>query len=292
MTLIHIIAPFVNANGGDWRAIDMYIELHNRAEVHLWSQNPVHPDLASYPIEIVNPYQGKAPHGGTLYISGTATAVGHWYEQATFERVVLIHNLYDQDIFYRAMHRLSLNGSRKIDIAYASKMVQDSIGLPGELQYPIPSLERFKPVRRTSHDHNRPFTVGRISADKISKHHYQDISLYRLLAAQSTHIKIIGGTCLKPWLDGEPNIELLPTIPQHMVPSMLNSFDCFYYRVCNNVKEAFGIVIAEAILSGLPVVCYNEGGYTEFIKGKKNGFLFESNKEAINFINEIKSAST
>jgi glycosyltransferase involved in cell wall biosynthesis len=291
MTVIHIIAPFINANGGDWRAIEMYMELCKQAEVHLWSQNPVHSELASYPIEVIQPYQGKAPFGGTLYICGTATAVGHWYEQATFERIVLIHNLCDQDIFYRSMHRLSINGSRHIEIAYASKMVQDSIGLPGEILYPMPHPDRFKPLARTR-DENQPFTIGRISTDKISKHHYQDIPLYKQLSAQGIHIKIVGGTCLKPWLDGEPNIELLPIIPQGMVPAMLNTFDCFYYRVSSNVKEAFGIVIAEAFLSGLPVVCYNEGGYTEFIKGKKNGFLFESNKEAIDTINQIRSAST
>lgn len=291
MTAIHILAPFINANGGDWHAIDLSLKLGERAEVQLWSQNPVHPDLAGYPIRIIQPYQGEAPFGGTLYICGTATAVGHWYEHASFERTVLIHNLCDQDVFYRSMHRLSHNGARPIEIAYASEMVRDSIGLPGEILYPIPHPQRFKPLPRDG-GKNQAFTIGRISTDRIGKHHYQDIPLYRQLAAQGNHIRIVGGTCLRPWLGKQPNIELLPTISQRDVPAMLNSLDCFFYRVCGSVKEAFGIIVAEALLSDLPLVCYNEGGYTEFIKDKKNSFLFTTNQEAIAIINQIKSADT
>jgi len=290
MTLIHIIAPFINANGGDWRAIDMYLSLSSQAEVHLWSQNPVHSDLSSYPIETIKPYQGKSPSGGTLYICGTATAVGHWYEQATFERIILIHNLYDQDVFYRSMHRLNMNGTRKVDIAYVSQMLADSIGLPGDIYQHVANADRFKPLPRKKREREK-FTVGRISSDNVSKHHYQDIPLYKALAAQGMQIKIVGGTCLKPWLDKIPNIELMPTIPQKHVPQMLSIFDCFFYRVCSNVKEASGNVVVEAFLCGLPVVCYNEGGYTEFIRNKKNGFLFNTNTEAIDIINNIRLES-
>lgn len=288
MQAIHIVAPFLNANGGDWRAIDMYLSMRKSADVHLWSQNTVHPDLIDYPIQVIKPYQGIYPSEGMLYICGTSTAIGHWYELAKFECIKLIHNLYNQDIFYRAMNRLELNGSRQVEVAYASKMIQDSIGLPGEILYPIPHPDRFKPILKCN-EHASGFTIGRISTDNISKHHYLDIPLYKHLAAEGVKIKIVGGTCLEPWLYGHENIQLLPTIPNQEVPAMLNTFDCFIYRVSSHLKEPFGIVVAEAILSGLPVVCYNEGGYTEFVKGKKNSFLFESNTEAIFLINQIKS---
>ncbi|MDZ4099895.1 MAG: glycosyltransferase [Methylophilaceae bacterium] len=288
MPPIHIIAPFLNANGGDWRAIDMYLELRKNNEVYLWSQNQVHKSMRQYPIRLVEPYKAIYPREGTLYVCGTATAIGHWYEASTFSRIVLIHNLYDQDIFYRAMHRLSLNGSRQIDIAYASELVKSSIGLPGEILYPLPHHERFTPLPRKS-SKDVQFTLGRISSDDIRKHHFLDIPLYKELSNNGIHIKIIGGTCLAPWLGKDKNIELLTTIPNHEVPEMLSTFDCFFYRVSSHWKEAFGIVVAEAILSGLPVVCYNEGGYTEFIKGKKNGFLFETNAEAIDIVFSLKS---
>lgn len=286
MPTIHIIAPFLNANGGDWRAIDMYLELRKGSTVHLWSQNQVHKDMSDYPIQVIEPYKGIYPKDGTLYICGTTTLIGHWYEASKFSRIILIHNLYDQDVFYRAMNRLTLHGTRAVDIAYASRLVKDSIGLPGDILYPIPHPERFKPKIRNSKKKG-PFTIGRISSDNIRKHHYLDIPLYKQLANNGMQIRIVGGTCLSPWLGKHSNIELLPTIPNTQVADTLSTFDCFFYRVSGQWKEAFGIVVAEAILSDLPVVCYNEGGYTEFVQDKKNGFLFESNEEAISIINSL-----
>lgn len=286
METIHIIAPFINANGGDWRAIDMYLTLRDTAQVHLWCTNTPHSSLVLYPIRQLRPYQGEAPIDGTLIISGTSTAVGSWYDAGRFHRVVLIHNLYDQSLFYNSMHRLSRSGKHQVEIAYASQMIKETIGLPGEILHPLPNPDRFKPVKSRQ---DRRFTVGRISSDKIGKHHYRDIELYRRLATYDIKIKIVGGTSLAPWLSDCPNVELLPCIPQDEVPEMLSSFDCFYYRVSSHLKEAFGIVVAEAVASGLPVVCYDEGGYTEIVSGYEKGFLFETNEEALNQILKIKS---
>lgn len=289
MAVVHILAPFINANGGDWRAIDMYLELRHSHEVYLWSQQTPHRNLADYPIQEIKPYKGNSPAYGTLYISGSATAVGHWYDQTIFDRIILIHNLCDQEVFYRNMHRLTLGGKRHVEIQYASKMVKDSIGLEGEIAYPTPNPERFKPVSRLQKTANSVFTVGRISSDRISKHHFQDIALYRQLANQGIRVQVIGGTCLMPWLSGEQMIDLLPGIEQSEVPAFLALLDCFYYRVSSHMKEAFGIVVAEAMAVGLPVVCYDEGGYTEIVSGYEKGFLFKTNQEALETINTIRS---
>ncbi len=289
MKTIHIVAPFINANGGDWRAIDMYLKLCGDSQVYLWSHKSPHPSLANYPIQIIKPYQGKAPNGGTLYISGSATTIGNWYDASRFEHVILIHNLFDQSMFCNSMHRLTKAGNRNVEIAYASRMIKQSIGLPGEILHPIPHPQRFRPAPNKAENHR--FTIGRISSDQISKHHYRDIELYRSLAAYDVKITIVGGTCLAPWLGECPNVELLPCIPQHEVPEMLATFDCFFYRVSSHLKEAFGIVVAEAISSGLPVVCYDEGGYTEIVQDYEKGFLFTTNQEAMDFILRLKSTS-
>jgi glycosyltransferase involved in cell wall biosynthesis len=44
------------------------------------------------------------------------------------------------------------------------------------------------------------------------------------------------------------------------------------------------MVVAEAALSGLPVVAYDEGGYCEWLRDKANTFLFRSNAEAVDYI--------
>lgn len=291
MAATHIIAPFLHANGGDWQAIDLYLHLRESTEaVHLWAAQAPHPALRCYPIREIRPYQQQAPQDGTLYIVGATTPIGHWYAKGKFDRVVLMHNLFGQEVFYRCMQRLNAMQPRQIEICYASQLVKDSIGLPGEVRHPLPHAGRFSPHTAAATSKHRPFTVGRISRDVKTKHHPRDISLYRELADRGIHIRIVGGTCLAPWLADTPNIELLPEIAQHEVPAMLASFDCFFYRVTSQTREAFGMVVAEAALSGMPVVAYDEGGYSEWLRDKANGFLFRSNAEAVDKILDMQNS--
>jgi glycosyltransferase involved in cell wall biosynthesis len=51
---------------------------------------------------------------------------------------------------------------------------------------------------------------------------------------------------------------------------LLNISDAY---VSSSHHEGFGIVFLEAMASGLPIVCYDEGGQTEFLLDQKTGFL-------------------
>jgi glycosyltransferase involved in cell wall biosynthesis len=287
---IHIIAPFVYANGGDWRAIDFYLEYSKTNHVTLWSHQTPNKELkATYAIQEIKPYSGLSPNLGTLIICGAQTHIGQWYEQAQFEKVILYHNLISPTVLYKALHRLTLNGTREVEIIYVSELVKNMSGLAGKVRYHIPSAERFNPQPNTHYNQNRPFTVGRISTDSLSKHHHSDIDVYKSLVNSDIKVRIIGGTCLRPWLKDEPNISLLPTIAQTEVATAYNELDCFYYRVASTVKEASGNVVLEAMLSGLPVVCHRSGGYTELIQHGVNGFIFDTANEAIEIINRLKN---
>lgn len=292
---IHIIAPFVYANGGDWQAIDFYLEYSKSNPVALWSHQTPNKELKStYPIQEIKPYHGlspnlSSPNLGTLIICGTQTHIGQWYEHARFEKVILYHNLISPAVLYKALHRLTLNGTREVEVIYVSELVKKMAGLAGEVRYHIPSIERFNPQPNTHYNENRPFTVGRISTDSLSKHHHSDIGVYKSLLNSGTKVRIIGGTCLKPWLKDAPNISLLATIAQAEVASAYNELDCFYYRVASTVKEAYGFVIVEAMLSGLPVVCHRSGGYAELIQHGVNGFIFDTANEAIEIINHLRN---
>lgn len=287
---IHIIAPFLLANGGDWHAIDLYLQYSKSHLVTLWSQQPAHPDLRSkYPIQEIKPYRGQTPNLGTLIICGARTEIGRWYENAHFEKVILIHNLLSPSALYKSLNRLTLNGERQIEINYMSELVKRFAGLTGEVTYHIPPIERFKPKVKVVSDQATTFTVGRISSDVLSKHHHSDPKVYQTLADLDIQVRVIGGTCLTPWLNHHPNINLLPVVPQSEMAAAYGELDCFYYRVPSSVKEAYGLVVIEAMLSGLPVVCHRDGGYAEVIQHGVNGFIFDSADEAIEIITTLKN---
>lgn len=97
----------------------------------------------------------------------------------------------------------------------------------------------------------------------------------------------MGGTCLRRKLSGVGAIELLPECSLDAA-QFLQGLDCFYYRSSNRFIEAAGRVVAEAMACGLPVVCYRQGGYREWIEHGKSGFLFDTDEEAYEIIIRLK----
>lgn len=286
--LIHIIAPFVLGNGGDWHAIDLYLQYSKTHQVMLWSHHPPLPALkAEYPIQQIKPYSGQVPSNGILIISGARTEIGSWFEVGNYDHIIMLHNLLSPVVLYKALNRLT-GRSRSIEIVYVSDMVKRFSGLPGRVVYHIPPRERFQPKPRTS-DQARPFTIGRTSTDTLTKHHFSDMNIYRSLAKEGVKIRIVGGTCLTPWLNDESLISLLPVVKQSQLADVYNDIDCFYYRVPKTIKDAFPIVVMEAMLSGLPVVCHRDVGSVEVIKHGINGFVFDSPEEALAIIRSLKN---
>ena len=92
-------------------------------------------------------------------------------------------------------------------------------------------------------------------------------------------VRVMGGVSLSASCDRHPDVELLPA---GAVPSatFLSSLDAFYYRTHPSYFEAFGRVVLEAMLCGLPVVAEARGGYARHIRDGENGFLFDDPREA------------
>lgn len=67
--------------------------------------------------------------------------------------------------------------------------------------------------------------------------------------------------------------------------SFIKSLDIYYYD--STLKEGASIAILEALACGIPVICRPRGGNKELIINKKNGFLFESQREAISAMKDM-----
>ena len=129
--------------------------------------------------------------------------------------------------------------------------------------------------------------VGRLSRDIPEKHHPDDPALYRCLATTGMLVRVMGGQSLAPAIGQVDGIELLPECSQDAA-EFLRGLDCFVYRTADHLTEAFGRVVIEAMACGLPVVCHRHGGYTEVIESGQNGFLFETDAEALAVIRRLR----
>jgi len=277
------------------RAVKLFDELNNHCKVSLWTQYKVSSGVAEkYPVRQIVPERFEFPKTGTFVVAGSYFSIKSWIRYADPQRVILIHN---SDMtpreFRRKLRQLSNKGflrRRKVEVVYASEFTKRSVNYPGIVQASLIDIDRFtpsvsKPPGSTSADY---FTVGRLSRAEPEKHHPDDPALYRLLADHGCRVRIMGATpSLKADLGSLESIALLPEYAQE-APLFLQGLDCFFYRTSEEWLEPSGRVITEAMACGLPVVCHNRGGYVEIIDHGRNGFLFDTQQEALEILLRLK----
>jgi glycosyltransferase involved in cell wall biosynthesis len=160
---------------------------------------------------------------------------------------------------------------------------------PGSVEVSPIDINRFVPSANKPSDSKADgFTIGRLSRAAREKHHPADPALYRMLVKHGFRIKIMGATpSLISKLGHSKSVTLLP--PDTYEPHVfLQSLDCFFYRTSIEWLEPWGRVITEAMACGLPVVCHNRGGYVDLIDHGRNGFLFDTQQEALDILLRLK----
>jgi len=275
---VHLVNPLWDATGGaDQRTVDTWKLLRGHADVRVWSEYRPDPRLARIcPVERIEPWRWRFPHGGTLVFVGTYFRVGHWVRLAAPARTIVLYNTHQPERLARNLARIRSAGPEP-EVVYTSRALRGMHGGAGTvLESPI-DVRRFRPV--TVARKRRPFTVGRLSRDLRSKHHAEDPALWRALAEAGCHVRVLGGTCLAPELSGIPGIELLPAGAED--PAMfLRTLDCFVYRTSESWFEAYGRVVIEAMATALPVVASPRGGYVQHLREDVNALLFADTAEA------------
>jgi glycosyltransferase involved in cell wall biosynthesis len=77
-------------------------------------------------------------------------------------------------------------------------------------------------------------------------------------------------------LNLQNDARLIGRVTEELKFQYLNASDIY---VSTAMHEGFGIVFLEAMECGLPVVCYNRGGQTDFLKNGETGYLVELNNK-------------
>jgi glycosyltransferase involved in cell wall biosynthesis len=289
---IHLVNPLWDAHGGaDLRTVDLYRLLGDDQPVRLWSEYCVDRAFRSLDVQTIWPW--RHPRGGTVVLVGVYFRNGAWLRRADARQIVVVYNTDQPDRLLKTLRRI---GDRPTKIVYASEALRESTQrdprfgsldrrlIDGVVLESFVEPTAFDAVfHDRSRDGHRPrgdrFTVGRLSRDNPRKHHPSDSPFFTELAGRGMQVRVMGGATALSALRGSPNVDILPcgALPS---AAFLSSLDAFYYRTHPSYFEAFGRVVLEAMLCGIPVVAEGRGGYAEHIRHGENGFLFDDQREA------------
>lgn len=122
-------------------------------------------------------------------------------------------------------------------------------------------------------------TVGRLVARKGVD---QLIQVMEHLKQDNVHLLVMGtgpqGDALKEEASKrqvQDNVHFLGYIEEDDKFRILKMSDIY---VSTSQHEGFGIVFLEAMASGLPIICYNHGGQTDFLTDNETGHVVELNE--------------
>ena len=290
---IHLINPLQSYTGAPLRTLHLFGELKKHREVFLWSEREVPSEIAEiYAVKRIVPERFEFPKTGTFVIV-SAQSLGPWIRYADPRRIILVHNSSNMRPrkFRQRLYHISNKGRRKVEVVYASELTKRRVGNGlGLVEPSLIDIDRFVPSasKKASDSASAGFTVGRLSSDLPHKHHPNDPALYRQLVDHGCHVRIMGASpSLKAELSGLEAVTLLPMYAQE-AHLFLQGLDCFFYRTSENYLEAWGRVITEAMACGLAVVCHKRGGFAETIEDGRNGFLFDTQQEALEILLTLK----
>lgn len=292
---LHLLGRFNDFyTGAERELLDLQRLVAGRRPVALWSEAAPHRSYSGRGITTVQPFSHRFPKDGLLLIGGVHVRPGVWLKYTRFERIIVFYNLASHALLFSLIDSIREATGLEPELLFASHMLQQSVGLPGRVSRSLMDLQAFLEVAQARHGapvqlSPRPFVVGRVSRDALDKHHPDDPALYRMLASRGMKVRIMGGTCLAPALDGVDGIELLPAGAEP-VADFYASLDVFFYRTGVSV-EAYGRVVAEAMASGLPVVAHRRGGYVEIVEDGRNGFLIDTQEQACDALMQLQASA-
>ena len=141
------------------------------------------------------------------------------------------------------------------------------------------SPDKYDSLLRVLNGWERKFVllhVGRLAAEKGVHRILEAFAVARaLLPAGRVHLVIAGGGPEEPALRraAPPDVTFLGVLDRERVlPQLYASVDAF---VLTSLTETLGLVVLEAMASGLPVIATPAGGVAEHLRHGENGLAYE-----------------
>jgi phosphatidylinositol alpha 1,6-mannosyltransferase len=167
------------------------------------------------------------------------------------------------------------------------RLIAESTGKPCCGMMHGVDLERFRPCRRSGE--NKVFTigyVGRLTSEKNVRRFVAIDEQMKQLGVASYRFILIG--------DGGERCWLKDRLPDALIPGVLRGeeladavagFDTFVFP---SETDTFGLVVLEAMASGVPVIVARGGGPQYQVEEGVNGFVAETTEQFVEAILRLK----
>ncbi|WP_179351498.1 glycosyltransferase [Winogradskyella vidalii] len=140
----------------------------------------------------------------------------------------------------------------------------------------------FNSVKQTEHQAQLVF-VGRIVAHKGVQVLFEVVDALLKSKTFDFKLHVVGSGPLEHLIPNHPNVQHTPFVDPEEIPNLLTNAGTF---ILPSYYEAWGVVVHEAALAGLPIIATQQcGAATELLIDGFNGYKYEANdKEALSKI--------
>lgn len=242
---------------------------------------PINPIRASIPA-LLNTYKCDSdivhtiPDIGPTVFAKSAKNIITFHGYSIDEPYVRAQSDWKKRFYYRHFLRKKVVQSVKKASAitvvsnFLADMLKEDIGLSRNIHI-IPNgvnLEAFRPIDRSTKE-DRKFRL--LFAGKlVGRKGFDAVETITQQMRGKIEVWAVGGGSKNQRPSG--SLKIIPPVPHQEMPTLYHNVDALLFP---SMREGFGLVIAEAMACGLPIISTNSSAIPELVVDNKGGYLCE-----------------